>query len=82
MIDHTKINLTINRTKEQWLRLLDSVKLNSNHPDTGKPVLTKDEQGYYIDEINFKITGQRHSKGEVMNDILQGAADISDLGLN
>lgn len=42
--------------------------------------LTKEEQDYYIDEINFMLTGARHSKESVLESIKAGAADIDDLG--
>lgn len=68
-----KIDMTLERSKEQWQILLDCVKTNDNN------VLSKDEQSYYVDEINYKITGTRHSKVEILKDIEAGMADIDDV---
>ena len=62
--------------KERTKRLLDSVKVNMNN------ILTKDEQSYYIDEINFMLTGVRHPRGEVLENIEAGRADTDDMGGN
>ena len=68
-----KIDMTLERSKEQWQVLLDCVKTNDNN------ILSKDEQKWYIDEINYKIAGARHSKVEILKDIESGMADIDDL---
>ena len=73
-INPNKIDMAKERTKAQWNRLLDSVKRN----DDG--VLTQDEQTYYVDEIGYKITGQRHSKIDILKSIEESAADIDDIG--
>lgn len=62
------------------MSLLQSIKINANHPDTGKPTLTKNEQDYYIKEVEFLITGERFSREDIKKDIQAGAADISDIG--
>lgn len=68
-----KIDMTLERSKEQWQILLDCVKTNDNN------VLSKDEQSYYVDEINYKITGTRHSKVEILKDIEASMPDIDDI---
>lgn len=68
-----KIDMTLERSKEQWQILLDCVKTNDNN------ILTKDEQSYYIDEISYKINESRHSKIEVLKDIEASQADYSDM---
>jgi len=69
-----KIDLNIQRSKEKWKILLDAVKRN----DSG--ILTKDEQSFYVGEIEFKITGQRFNREDIIKDIADGAADIDDIG--
>ena len=68
-----KIDMTLERTKEQWQVLLDCVKTNDNN------ILSKEEQSYYIDEIIYKITGSRHSKIEVLKDIEASMPDYGDI---
>lgn len=68
-----KIDLTIERSKEQLLLLLDSVKRNDSN------ILTRDEQDYYVKEINFLITGVRFSRDDIKKDIEEGLADIDDI---
>lgn len=67
-----KIDMTLERSKEQWQVLLDTVKVNSDN------VLTKDEQSFYIEQIEFKL-GIRNKKLEVLKDIEAGMADIDDV---
>lgn len=73
-INPNKIDMRKERTKAEWNKLLDSVKINNDD------VLTKKEQSYYVDEINYKINGQRHSKIEILKSIEESAADIDDIG--
>ena len=68
-----KIDMTLERSKEQWQVLLDCVKTNDNN------VLSKDGQSYYVDAITYKITGSRHSKIEILKDIEAGMANLDDL---
>lgn len=68
-----KIDMTLERSKEQWQVLLDCVKTNDNN------ILSKDEQSYYVDEINYKITGARHSKVEILQDIEASMPDYGDI---
>lgn len=68
-----KVDLSKERTKEEWNNLLNAVMRDDNN------LLSVDEKAYYIDEINYKMTGARHSKVEIMKDIESGMADIDDL---
>lgn len=63
--------LSEDRTKKEWLNLLDSVKVAD---------MDKNLKSYFIDEIQFKIDGVRHSKDSVLADIEAGSADIDDIG--
>ena len=67
-----KIDMTLERSKEQWSVLLDTVKRNDDN------VLTKVEQSFYIEQIEFKL-GIRNKHLEVLKDIESGMADIDDL---
>lgn len=67
-----KVDLNTERTPQQWQTLLDTVKRN----DDG--VLTKVEQSYYIEQIEFKL-GIRNKNIEVMKDILESMPDYSDI---
>ena len=68
-----KVDLSKERTKEEWSDLLNAVMRDDNN------LLSVDEKAYYIDEINYKIAGARHSKVEILKDIESGMADIDDL---
>lgn len=68
-----KVDLSKERTKEEWSDLLNAVMRDDNN------LLSVDEKAYYIDEINYKIAGSRHSKIEVLRDIEAGMADIDDV---
>jgi len=77
IVNPNKINLDYYKeedNKHLLPRLLDSVKINNDD------FLTKSEQDFYVDEISYLITGQRHSKAEVLADIVAGSADIDDIG--
>ncbi|MFA9240544.1 MAG: hypothetical protein ACEQSQ_11755 [Candidatus Paceibacteria bacterium] len=67
-----KIDLQTERTPQQWQSLLDTVKRNDDS------VLTKIEQSYYIEQIEFKL-GIRNKHLEVLKEIEAGMADIDDL---
>ena len=67
-----KIDLNTERTTQQWSILLDTVKRNDDS------VLTKVEQSYYIEQIEFKL-GIRNKHLEVLKEIEAGMADIDDL---
>jgi len=67
-----KIDLQTERTPQQWQVLLDTVKRNDDN------ILTKVEQSYYIEQIEFKL-GIRNKHLEVLKEIEAGMADIDDL---
>ena len=67
-----KVDLNTERTPQQWSILLDTVKRNDDS------VLTKIEQSYYIEQIEFKL-GIRNKHLEVVKEIEAGMADIDDL---
>ena len=67
-----KVDMTLERSKEQWSVLLDTVKRNDDN------VLTKVEQSFYIEQIEFKL-GIRNKKLEVLKDIEAGMADLDDV---
>ena len=67
-----KVDLNTERTTQQWSVLLDTVKRNDDN------ILTKIEQSYYIEQIEFKV-GIRNKHLEVLKEIEAGMADIDDL---
>ena len=67
-----KVDLNTERTTQQWSVLLDTVKRNDDN------ILTKVEQSYYIEQIEFKL-GIRNKHLEVLKEIEAGMADIDDL---
>ena len=67
-----KIDLQTERSTQQWSVLLDTVKRNDDN------ILTKIEQSYYIEQIEFKL-GIRNKHLEVLKEIEAGMADIDDL---
>ena len=67
-----KVDLKTERSTQQWQVLLDTVKRNDDS------VLTKIEQSYYIEQIEFKL-GIRNKHLEVLKEIEAGMADIDDL---
>lgn len=67
-----KVDLNTERTTQQWSVLLDTVKRNDDS------VLTKIEQSYYIEQIEFKL-GIKNKHLEVLKEIEAGMADIDDL---
>lgn len=76
IINPNKVDMSKNRTPEEWGKLLDLIKVNNDD------YLTRTEQSYYIDEVNYKITGKRPSKyntKQILAEIEQGAADIDDI---
>lgn len=67
-----KVDMTLERTTQQWQTLLDTVKRNDDN------ILTKLEQSYYIEQIEFKL-GIRNKHLEVLKEIEAGMADVDDL---
>lgn len=63
-----KIDMTLERSKEQWSVLLDTVKRNDDN------VLTKIEQSFYIEQIEFKL-GIRNKNLEVLKMIEESKSD-------
>lgn len=68
-----KVDLSKERTKEEWSNLLNAVMRDDNN------LLSVEEKAYYIDEINYKMTGARHSKVEILKDIEASMPDYSDI---
>lgn len=66
----TMIDLNKNRTVQELRTLLDNVKVSD---------LTANEKAKLIDEIEFKITGRRFTDVEILKDIEESQADISDI---
>ena len=67
-----KVDMTLERSKEQWSVLLDTVKRNDDN------VLTKIEQSFYIEQIEFKL-GIRNKNLEVLKMIEEQSPDYSDI---
>ena len=67
-----KIDLNTERTTQQWSVLLDTVKRIDDN------VLTKVEQQFYIENIEFKL-GIRNKNIEVLKMIEESAPDYSDI---
>lgn len=67
-----KLDLNTERSKEQWSILLDTVKRNDDN------VLTKIEQSFYIEQIEFKL-GIRNKNIEVLKMIEEQSPDYSDI---
>lgn len=67
-----KLDLNTERSKEQWSVLLDIVKRNDDN------VLTKIEQSFYIEQIEFKL-GIRNKNIEVLKMIEEQSPDYSDI---
>ena len=63
-----KLDLNTERSKEQWSILLDTVKRNDDN------VLTKIEQSFYIEQIEFKL-GIRNKNIEVLKMIEESKSD-------
>lgn len=68
-----KVDMSLERSPKQWEILLDTIKRNDDN------ILTKTEQSYYIEHIEFKL-GIRNKNIEVMKDILESQPDYDDIG--
>ena len=64
-----KLNLS-NRTPEQLLKLLDSVKVSD---------LPINEKARLIEDIEIKISGLKYTNEQVLRDIEDSMADYSDI---
>lgn len=67
-----KVDMTLERSPKQWIDLLHAVKVNDNN------VLNKEEQNYYIEQIEFKL-GIRNKNIEVLKMIEEQSPDYSDI---
>ena len=63
-----RVDMTLERTPRQWSVLLDTVKRNDDN------VLTKIEQSFYIEQIEFKL-GIRNKNLEVLKMIEESKSD-------
>ena len=64
-----KLNLS-NRTPEQLLKLLDSVKVSD---------LPIKEKARLIEDIEIKISGRKYTNEQILKDIEESQADYSDI---
>ena len=64
-----KLNLS-NRTPEQLLKLLDSVKVSD---------LPINEKARLIEDIEIKISGRKYTNEQILRDIEDSMADYSDI---
>lgn len=62
-----KLNLS-NRTPEQLLKLLDSVKVSD---------LPINEKARLVEDIEIKISGRKYTNEQVLRDIEESQADYS-----
>ncbi len=63
-----KLNLS-NRTPEQLLKLLDSVKVGD---------LPINEKARLIEDIEIKISGRKYTNEQVLRDIEESQSDLDD----
>ena len=63
-----KLNLS-NRTPEQLLKLLDSVKVSD---------LSINEKARLIEDIEIKISGRKYTNEQVLRDIEDSQSDLDD----
>ncbi len=63
-----KLNLS-NRTPEQLLKLLDSVKVSD---------LPINEKARLIEDIEIKISGRKYTNEQVLRDIEDSQSDLDD----
>jgi hypothetical protein len=69
-----KVDMSLERNPKQWSDLLDTIKRNDDN------ILNKQEQSYYIENIEYKL-GIRNKNIEVMKDIIDSMPDYDDLGV-
>lgn len=67
------IDLNKKRTPKELKALKQSVIDNFNN------TLTIKQQALYLDEIEYKLTGRRYSDKDVLRQIEESRADISDM---
>ena len=63
-----KLNLS-NRTPEQLLKLLDSVKVSD---------LPINEKARLIEDIEIKISGRKYTNEQILRDIEESQSDLDD----
>ena len=63
-----KLNLS-NRTPEQLLKLLDSVKVSD---------LPINEKARLIEDIEIRISGRKYTNEQVLRDIEESQSDLDD----
>lgn len=61
-MDYSKINMKQERTSIEWGKLLDAVKINFNN------FLSKDEQDYFVKEIENKMFNNTEKTVEILNE--------------
>lgn len=67
------IDLSKERTKKEWNALMQSVKDNYGN------VLTVEQQSFYIDEINYKLTGKRKNDIDILKQIEESQPFYGDI---
>lgn len=67
------IDLTKERTRKEWDALMQSVKDNYGN------VLTVEQQSFYIDEINYKLTGKRKNDIDILKQIEESQPFYGDI---
>lgn len=67
-----KVDLSIERSPQQWQTLLDTIKRNDDN------ILNKQEQDWYIEKIEHKLV-IRNKNLEILRDIEAGMPDIDDI---
>ena len=58
------------KTPKELIKLLDNVKVSD---------LPVDEKGKLIEEIEYRLNGRRYTDKQVLKDIEESQADISDI---
>lgn len=67
-----KVDMTLERNQKQWSDLLDTIKRNDDN------ILNKQEQDWYIEQIEFKL-GIRNKNIEILKDIIDSQPDYDDM---
>lgn len=67
------IDLNKERTIKEWNALMQSVKDNYGN------ALTVEQQSFYIDEINYKLTGKRKNDIDILKQIEESQPFYGDI---
>lgn len=67
------IDLSKERTRKEWETLMQSVKDNYGN------ILTIEQQSFYIDEINYKLTGKRKNDIDILRQIEESQPFYGDI---